>query len=57
MPAGVSANRWPSTAAVDGPFSRIERATKSRVRVSSPLGRIPLIFTTLLCRNSTPLAT
>lgn len=50
MPAGVKPRRSPRTTAVEGPFSRMERATASRVLRSS-------IFTTLLCRNSRSHAT
>jgi len=42
---------------VDGPFSRIERATASRVRMSSLAAGAVAIFTTLLCRKSMILTT
>ncbi len=54
MPAGVSANRSPRATAVEGPFSRIERAIASRVRKSSPAGGALIIwlFTTVMYRKS-----
>ena len=64
--SAVSPTRAASTAAVDGPFSRIERAMRSRVRASW-LGRarpsrtaraassvVPANFTTPVCPNSPP---
>jgi hypothetical protein len=42
---------------VDGPFSKIERATASRVRMSSLSTGAVAIFTTVLCLKSMILTT